>query len=168
MAYSTITDLQKYIETARLIELCTDLVVDAEEEPITIESAEVTGPVNEAIESADAEIDSYLLARWTGLRDISPVPPIVNLISCLLALDILFGRRQKSPGRLDAQIERWREWMDKVNRGVLVLPKDSAGATEAEVYARWLTDAETEADSDLPTNDRRNFKPSKLKNITGV
>jgi len=168
LAYSTITDLQKYIETARLIELCTDLVVDAEEEPITIESAEVTGPVNEAIESADAEIDSYLLARWTGLRDISPVPPIVNLISCSISLRHLYDRRQKSPPALNEEVGRWREWMEKVNKGELVLPTDSAGATEAEVYARWLTDAETETDSDLPTTDQRNFTPSKLKNITGV
>ena len=162
MAYSTITDLQNYIEQARLIELCTDDVTK------TIVSIEVTVPVDEAIESADAEIDSYLLARWTGLRDLSSVPPIVNLISCLLSLDILFGRRQKHPGHLTAQIVRWREWMEKINKGELILPTDSAGLTEAEAYARWITDAEIETDSDLPTNDQRKFTPSKLKKLTGV
>ena len=68
MAYSTLTDLTSWIEASELIRLCST------DPAATTSSPEVVAITTEAIQSADAQIDGYLLGRWSGLRSYSPVP----------------------------------------------------------------------------------------------
>ncbi|MEA1996011.1 MAG: phage protein Gp36 family protein [Gemmatimonadota bacterium] len=95
MAYSTITDLTRWIEHKELIRLCTT------DSQATIESESVIGVVGEVIESADAQIDGCLLGRWPGLRDYDPVPDEINRLSAMIAIYNLYLRRR-------AVSESWR------------------------------------------------------------
>ncbi len=161
MAYSTITDLAKYIDSADLIQLCTRVASK------TTSDAEVTGPVSEAIESADAEIDGYLLSRYSGLRGISPVPPEVNRWSCLLALNILFLRRGLIPPAIESEVKAARARLAAINSGKQTLAEDSAGEQVEQDVAVWLTDA-ADTDDDLDDDDPRKFTQDKLSKLTGV
>lgn len=163
MAYSSIQNLLKWIPEATLIQLCTD---SAEAQ---ISDEEVTGPVDESIESADSIIDSYMLARWSGLRAITTPPPIVNFSSCVLAVSLLYLRRGKLPLKWQVLYDERMSWLDRVNRGELVLPETSTGTLTGEAVAKFQTDAlEMTDDDNLADLDARNFTAGKLNLLTGV
>ena len=163
MAYSTITDLQKYIEASELIELCT------EDSTKTITDTEVTTPVAEVIESADAIIDSYLLGRWEGLRSIATPPPMVNFTSCVLAVNLLYLRRRKMPPAWKPLYDERMAWLIAVSKGELILPEDSLGTKVADTAAKFQSDAREITDDDnLNDLDPRNFTATKISLLTGV
>jgi len=161
MAYSTISDLQNYVGPTELLELCTT------DSTKTATDAEVTGPVNEAIESADAEIDMYLLARWPGLRSLAAVPPVINNFSATLAIFSLYEKRRKVPPGWAGKAARVRELLEKANSGELVLPETSTGTVETETTDRFVTDA-LDNDDDLNDSDRRVYTKDTLYRLTGT
>ena len=79
MAYCSVDDLTRWIEAEELAALCTRTAGASVTDP------EVTGVAEEAIRAAGAEIDSYLLGRWPGLRGISPVPEALSSVAARLA-----------------------------------------------------------------------------------
>jgi len=80
MAYSTLDDLIKNIPEAVIIQL-TD---DAQAGEVDQEK------VDEAISSADGEIDGYLSTRYTVPLD--PVPALINKFSADIAIYNLYSR----------------------------------------------------------------------------
>lgn len=158
MAYSTITDLARWIEEDELIQLCT---LEADK---TVADAEVTGPVNEAIASADGEIDSYLLGRWPGLRGLSSVPDELNRMSAILALYYLYLRKRSVP-------EDWRNSYKDVtgklklaSEGKLSLGIDTSGTQASEGENQYRSDA-LDTDDDLDDDDRRQYTQAKLDKL---
>ena len=136
MAYSTITDLTRWIEEEELIALCT------RSSGATIESTEVTTVVDEAIESADAQIDGYLLARWPGLRDYSPVPDEINRISATLAVYNLYLRRRAVSQAWQQRSEDCRRRLEAAAEGKYTLGLDDSGSVATGPRAACRTDAD--------------------------
>ncbi len=136
MAYSTITDLTRWIEEEELIALCT------RSSEATIESAEVTAVVDEAIASADGEIDGYLLARWPGLRDYSPVPDEINRISAVIAVYNLYLRRRAVTETWRSRYEDCRQRLEAAASGKFSLGLDDSGSVATPPEAACRTDAD--------------------------
>jgi len=155
MAYSTITDLTKWIKEDDLIQLCTDTATD------TIESASVTGVVNEMIASADAEIDGYLLGRWSGLRAYDPVPDEINRLSAQIAVFNLFLRNMEVPEDWRTRYEDCIRKLELASKGSLTLGLDTDGVQATEAEAQYRTDA-LDDDDDLDDDDPRNYTQDKL------
>ena len=136
MAYSTITDLTRWIEEEEVIALCT------RSSEATIESAEVTAVVAEAIAGADAEIDGYLLARWPGLRDYSPVPDEINRISAVIAVYNLYLRRRAVTETWRRRYEDCRQRLEAAASGKFSLGLDDSGSVATSPEAPCRTDAD--------------------------
>jgi len=143
MAYSMIKDLIKWISEEDLIRLCT-ASADA-----ALVDAEVADIVAEMIESADGEIDGYLLSRWAGLRGYSPVPPEINRISAQIAIYNLFLRHMQVPEEWRKRYEDCIRKLEQAAKGDLTLGLDSAGTQVAESEAQYQTDAGKDED-ELP------------------
>lgn len=159
MAYSTITDLTKWIREDTLIQLCS---LDA---AATIADAEVTGVVAEKIAAADGEIDSYLLGRWPGLRDYSPVPDEINRLSAIIAVYYLY---LTSPGGVpddwkDLYKESLRK-LEKAAKGELSLGIDTSGTVASEGENQYRSDS-LDTDDDLDDYDRRQYTQDKLDKL---
>ena len=123
MTYSTITDLTRWIEEEELIALCT-------------RSGGAT------IESADAEIDGYLLARWPGLRDYSPVPDEINRISAIFAVYNLYLRRRAVSDPWQQRCEDCRRRLEAAADGKFTLGLDDSGSVATGPNAACRTDAD--------------------------
>ena len=138
MAYSTITDLTRWIDVQEIVRLCTT------EADATIESESVTSVAEEAIESADALIDSYLLGRWPQLRGYDPVPDEINRISATLAVYNLYLRRRAVSGDWRCAYEDCKEKLEAALRGEHSLGLDDAGSVAGCTERSYRTDAEEE------------------------
>jgi phage gp36-like protein len=136
MAYSNITDLTRWIEEDELVCLCT------QSSEATIESGEVTDVVAEVIAGADAEIDGYLLARWPGLRNYSPVPDEINRMSALIAVYNLYLRRRAVTENWRRRYEDCRNRLEAAASGKFSLGLDESGNTATPPEAACRTDAD--------------------------
>ncbi|MBN2290706.1 MAG: DUF1320 family protein [Candidatus Glassbacteria bacterium] len=135
MAYSTITDLTRWVEEEELVALCT------RSGDATIESPEVAAVVDEAVAAADAEIDGYLLTRWPGLRDYSPVPEEVNRTSAVIAVYNLYLRRRAVSEDWRRRYEDCRGRLEKAAAGKFSLGLDESGSVAASPENACRTDA---------------------------
>ena len=138
MAYSTITDLTRWIDAQELVRLCTT------DPDATIESESVTSVAAEAIESADALIDSYLLGRWPGLRGYDPVPDEINRISATLAVHNLYLRRRAVSDDWRGAYEDCMAKLKAASRGDHSLGLDDSGSVASHPNRSYRTDAEEE------------------------
>lgn len=136
MAYSTIDDLTRWIDEGELVRLC------SRDPGATIASAEVTAVVAEAIQSADARIDSHLLGRWPGLRGYDPVPDEVNRISAMLAVYYLYLRRRAVSSQWRENQEECMALLREARRGETSLGLDDTGRRASEPEGSFRTDAE--------------------------
>jgi len=136
MAYSTITDLTRWIEEEELVALC------SRSSEATIESSDVTAVAAEAVAGADAEIDGYLLARWPALRGYSPVPEEINLISAVIAVYNLYLRRRAVTEEWRQRYEDCRSRLEAAASGKFSLGLDDSGAMAASPEAACRTDAD--------------------------
>ncbi len=84
MAYCTLDDIKKMIPEITIIQL-----TDDEDTGEIVESR-----VDEAIEAADAEIDSYCAGRYSV--PFETVPPLVKKLSVDLAVYNLYARKVES------------------------------------------------------------------------
>jgi len=148
MAYSTLTDLTRWIDEDELVRLC------SKDPNATIASQSVTSVVDEAIQSADAEIDSYLLGRWPGLRSYDPVPDELNRISALLAVYNLYLRRRAVSEHWRRCYEDCRAKLEAAAGGSNSLGLDESGTVATAPEASFRTDAE---------EDDRIYTADKLK-----
>jgi phage gp36-like protein len=118
MAYCTQDDLLKMIPLTELAEL-------------TAESGDDPDPdvVDEAIEKADAEIDSYLGARYAV--PLSPVPARVKGLSVDLAIFHLYSRRSVAPEVRQQRYEAALGFLERVAAGQLALEGSGGEPLEA-------------------------------------
>ena len=138
MAYSSIADLTRWIEEDELVRLCT---IDPN---ATLQSAEVVAVCGEAIQNADARIDSFLLGRWPGLREYVPVPAEINRISAMLAVYHLYLRRRAVSGDWRQSYEDCIAGLRSAARGESSLGLDETGAVAGGAEASYRTDAAEE------------------------
>jgi phage gp36-like protein len=110
MAYSVQADIEKEIETAKLVQLADDNndgVADA-------------AVITESIARADGIIDSYLATRYPV--PVSPVPALIRTSSVDIALYFLFTRRdQMTDPRRDAYKEAIKR-LEAIAEGAATLP----------------------------------------------
>jgi len=136
MAYSAITDLTRWIDAQELVRLCTT------DPDATIGSESVTSVAEEAIESADAQIDSYLLGRWPGLRGYDPVPDEINRISATLAVYNLYLRRRAVTDTWRSVYEDCKAEFKAASKGEHSLGLDDSGSVASHTERSYRTDAE--------------------------
>jgi phage gp36-like protein len=136
LAYSTITDLSRWIDADELVRLCST------DPAATIGSADVLAVAGEAIESADSQIDSYLLGRWPRLRDFSPVPDEINRISAIIAVYQLYMRRRAVSSDWRTSYQDCLDRLAAALRGDLDLGLDDTGNTATAPENAYRTDAE--------------------------
>ena len=136
MAYSTITDLTRWIDAQEIVRLCTT------EADATIESESVTSVAEEAIESADALIDSYLLGHWPQLRGYDPVPDEINRISATLSVYNLYLRRRAVTDPWRSAHEDCKAKLKAASQGDHSLGLDDAGSLASHTERSYRTDAE--------------------------
>ena len=136
MSYSAIEDLSRWVDEDVLVQLSTD------DPAATIVSEEVVEVLDEMIESADSEIDSYLLGRWPGLRKYSPVPPEINRLSAMIAVYNLYLRRRSMPKVWKERYEQCVERMIQASEGRTSLGLDDSGRVAAEPFESCRTDIE--------------------------
>ena len=136
MAYSTVSDLTRWIDSDELVRLCST------DPSATIASADVLEVAGEAIESADSQIDSYLLGRWPGLRSYDPVPDEINRLSAIMAVYQLYLRRRAVSSDWRTSYQDSLDRLAAASRGELDLGLDDSGSTAAEPEEIYRTDAE--------------------------
>ncbi len=135
MAYCTITDLTRWIDSDELVRLCSN------DDEATIASTDVVAVTGEAIQSADSQIDSYLLGRWPGLRSYDPVPDEIGRISAVLAVYQLYLRRRAVNSMWRTSYQDCLERLTAASRGELDLGLNEDGGTAAGPEAPYRTDA---------------------------
>jgi len=136
VAYSTLTDLTRWIEETELVRLCSsDPAAD-------IDSDEVAEVAAEAIASADSQIDGYLLGRWPALRGYLPVPAEINRISSLLALYNLYLRRRSVTEQWQAAHDECSARLKAAAEGYVNLGLTEAGDTADSARPAYRTDAD--------------------------
>ena len=119
MAYSTIDDIKKLLPEQELIVLTDD------ESLGTVDQGRVT----EAIEQADAEIDSYCAVRYSV--PVSPVPAMLRKLSVDIAVYTLYSRAVQSVPEVRA--ERYRSavrQLEGISKGMLTLGVEDTEASE--------------------------------------
>ncbi len=127
MAYCTLTDIKKSIPEETLVQLTDD------------ENAGVVNQarIDEAVEGADGEIDSYLSAQYSV--PVEPVPRVVNKLSVDIAVYNLYGRRvEKIPEVRETRYRNAVRLLEKiaegkVNIGEAAEPEETANADRAQV-----------------------------------
>ena len=95
----------------------------------------------EVIESADSQIDSYLLGRWPGLRSYDPVPDEINRLSAIMAVYQLYLRRRAVSGDWRTSYQDCLDRLAAAARGELDLGLDDSGSTATEPDVAYRTDA---------------------------
>lgn len=137
MAYCTLEDMKKLVPEEDLVGLTDD---------------EGLGPVNqvrvdEAIASADAEIDSYIGGRYRV--PLSPVPGVVKKMSVDIAVYNLYSRRvEETPGARKDRYQSAIRQLELIAKGTVSLgaaelppAADTGGAetnkaTDGNVFTR--------------------------------
>jgi phage gp36-like protein len=150
MAYSSITDLTRWIEEAELVALCT------RDPEATLADPEVTAVASEAIQSADAEIDSFLLGRWPGLRTFDPAPDEINRLSANIAVYNLYLRRRAVSDHWRRSYEDCRGRLAEAASGSYSLGLDTAGAVAVSPSESFRTDT---------TPEERAYTTEKLRKL---
>lgn len=135
MAYCTFDDITKALDETTIIQL-TD---DENLKPTAVDTgdpdhAPIIGRIDEAIETADAEIDGYCAVKYSV--PLSPVPPVVNKLSVDLAIYYLYSRRS-IPEKVEKRYERAVARLKDIARGLLSLgvepePAASVAADSAQ------------------------------------
>jgi len=125
MGYCDQTDIEKYLDDQALLDLADD---DGDGTPDT-------GVIEEAIESAGAEIDAYLSTQYS--TPLLTVPAIVRRLAAKLAAHFLFMRRTEVEvsGKWENEIKETRRMLEKLSRGEMQLgtgaPQQSGDLSEA-------------------------------------
>ncbi len=109
MSYAVLSDLQKLLSDMVLLDLTDD------EDSGTIDSV----IVDNALETADVEINAYLAERYSVPLD--PVPEILNKMASDLAVFNLYARREGPPDHWQARYNNWIKMLVKIRDGKLGL-----------------------------------------------
>ncbi len=135
MAYCTLDDIMKALDQTTVIQLTDDEnLKPATIDPVDPDHAPIIARIDEAIETADAEIDGYCAVKYSV--PLSPVPPVVNKLSVDLAIYYLYLRRSM-PEKVEKRYERAVARLKDIARGLLSLgvepePAASVAADSAQ------------------------------------
>jgi len=154
MAYSTIEDLTRWIDSAQLLELASS----SNEAVLTDDIVQAV--LDEVIAAADAEIDSYCLNRWTDLRSKDPVPAEIKKMSTMIAIYFLYLRHGGAPEIRRASYEDCVSKLKLFAKGDIALGLDTSGNKAAAGTDSFQTDASS--DYTVPPDDQRVFTEDKL------
>lgn len=125
MAYCTVNDLLKFVDEKTLIEL-SDL-----ENSGSIDAS----VVDEAIETADAQIDGYIANRVTAVP-LNPVPVLISKVSCKMALHDLYSNRMSfMPETVSGWYKECLRVLEAIRNGKmqLLVPAAAAGNSEYRI-----------------------------------
>lgn len=131
MAYSTAAEIKHQLSEEIIIQLTDDEHV----EPETIDDANpdhaaMVTRIDEAIETADAEIDGYCATRYAV--PFVTVPALINKLSVEIAIYYLYARRT-IPEKIEARYDKVIARLKDIARGTFTLGTDPAptGSTAA-------------------------------------
>jgi phage gp36-like protein len=119
MAYCTLADIKAHLPDDDIIQLTDDENFGAVNQ----------ARVNEAIATADAEIDGYCAVRYAV--PLSPVPSLVAKLSVEIAIYYLHARRG-APEKIEKRYDKAVSRLKDISRGLLTLGVDPAPAASVE------------------------------------
>ncbi len=134
MEYCTLNDLTRWIDPVELVALCT------RDSGATLASEEVAAVAAEVIRGAGAEIDSYLLGRYPGLRDITPPPAEMTSLCARIAIYNLYLRRRVVSELWRKNYEDCRQRLEQASEGRLSLGMGQDGQVAGSPERQWRTD----------------------------
>ena len=164
MAYCKISDITPaWVEEEDLVGLC------SRELEATISSPTVTAVLNSRIELAGSMIDSYLIGRYGSQLRTEEAISVLKHKCAELAVYLLYLRRRAVDEDWQSNHEDMIAWLTDLRdgKGDLLASEETGEALE-EPVSFIQHDAEILKDSDLLTNDRRNYTPSKQQKLFGV
>lgn len=142
MAYCSSSDVEKRLPTKTLIQLTDDEgLADAQG---TLADAITANPlidtrIDDAIEAADVDIDSYLRARYaTPIAIDGATPTPIKQQSVGLTIYYLHERRQSEFGLPDAVMDSRKatlRMLDAINRGTIDIGVEPPPASSAKAVA---------------------------------
>lgn len=134
MAYATLEDMKKLIPLESLMQLSDDEGLGAVNQ----------SRVDEAIASADAEIDAYLGGRY-AVPLAGPVPDVIRKVSIDMAVYNLYSRRveEMPPVRLERYKSAVR-MLESIAKGIVSLGVDAAVASPVNDTGGAETNKETD------------------------
>lgn len=114
--YCSLDDIKKLLPEETLIQLVDD--ENLKPAAITPSHTAMIGRIDEAIATADAEIDGYCAGRYSV--PFLPVPPVVKAISVEMAIYYLYMRRS-IPERIEDRYDKAVARLKDISRGLLTL-----------------------------------------------
>ncbi|MCE5272036.1 DUF1320 domain-containing protein [bacterium] len=147
MEYCTLNDLTRWIDPVELVALC------SRESGATLASEEVAAVAAEVIRGAGAEIDSYLLGRYPGLREINPAPAGLVSLCARIAIYNLYLRRRVVSELWRKNYEDCRQRLEQASEGRLSLGLGQDGQVADSPERQWRTDT---------LDEERVYSPEKL------
>ncbi|MFH1028488.1 MAG: DUF1320 domain-containing protein [Pseudomonadota bacterium] len=127
MAYSTLDDLKKNIPEAVIIQLTDDAGT----------GEIVQDKIDEAITSADGEIDGYLATRYTVPLD--PIPALISKFSADIAIYNLYSRVAETIP--DTRSDRYKNairTLEKISEGKIRLGGETEPPAKAQASASFV------------------------------
>lgn len=122
--YCTFADIKAQLPEEVIVQLTDDenLHPTAIDELIAGHAA-IVSRINEAIETADTEIDGYCATRYTV--PFNPVPGVVNKLSVELAIYYLYSRRS-TPEKIEKRYDKATARLKDIATGKFTLGIDPA------------------------------------------
>lgn len=140
--YCTLTDISKLLPEETIIQLMDDENLKPSSiNPADTDHAAIIGRIDEAIETADSEIDGYCAVKYTV--PFATIPRVITGLSVEIAIYYLYARRTV-PERIEKRYEKAVARLKDISRGLLTLgidPPPAASSTEG-------------AESNKPVSDR--------------
>jgi phage gp36-like protein len=130
--YSTLDDIKKLLPEEIIIQLTDDENLKPSAiNPASTAHAAIIGRIDEAIETADSEIDGYCAVKYTV--PFVTVPRLVTGLSVEIAIYYLYARRTV-PERIEKRYEKAVLRLKDIARGLLTLgidPPPAASSVES-------------------------------------
>lgn len=141
MAYASLSDLQKRIPQAKILDLAYDSELGGTKD---IADVKVVANIDEALSGAESEVDSYLnLVIATPLT--GTIPNRIIEVTSHLAVYRLYGRRSYSMGEnpWETQYQNEVDWLKLLAKGTVQIDFDAGDDTNVKPASRVRTNADT-------------------------
>ena len=127
--YSTISDIKQALPEEIVIQLTDDEnLKQTAISPVNTAHAAIIGRIDEAIESADAEIDGYCASKYSV--PFTTVPRLITVLSVEIAIYYLYKRRTV-PEKIEKAYDKAVARLKDISRGLLSLGIDPPPAPAA-------------------------------------
>ena len=156
--YCLNADLKNYMEQIELVRLC-----DNDGTKTLITDSIVAAVLDELRQSADALIDSFILALYPGVRDLDTVPSLINEWSAKLTIFSCYGRRGKVNEYWQTEKELILKLLEKVGSGKMLIGLADSSSVQAKATTGYRTDADT--DFVTPSDSQRIYNDELLDDL---